>query len=365
MTALRNLVSKNMNKRIIEIIDKDINPSYLLTEQEHKRYESQLTSEEKRVVSLVEERGVYAFKYGSIMKKICDFISKSLNYNTPVVSGFYKQYPMLKFNVDVPETILNNIDIFESLSIEVEMWNIITNDDIEGDLYGQGAGNYKLNQYDRLTSTGKLPSTTIKVSGFAVNGKVVEHTIITSLYHEINHAADNYNRLKKYGNINLFDEYMDKNFPDIVKLRNSNNTIESAIGTIVYRLWINSEKNALVTSVYSDLKSMKSLRSNFVRDMQKTKAYQIYKQIKDVFLPEVVNINDSDVDAYKTILKIPSSINTKNGFVDYFTKKTNFLLGDLLKRTGKTATLYYDENEGIRDGNNTIKKKCPIKSFEI
>lgn len=354
-----------MNKRVLTLIN-DTESSYLLTEQEHKWYEKNLTNEAKRVVSLVEERGVYGFKYGSIMKDICNFISSSLSLNTPVAHGTYKGvYPMHQYNIKIPCSILKNIDIFERLSIEINIWNIITNDDIEDKLYGQGTGSYSVSAYDRLTLNGKLPSSTIKVGGFAINGKVVEHTIVTSLYHEINHAADNYNRLKRYGNLGLYDAYIDRNYIDIIDLMRSNDATEESIGTVAYRLWVPSEKNALITSVYTDLKSMKSLRSNFIRDMQRTKAYKTYQEIKTIYLPKIANINVSNIEKYKSILQLPVSIKTKEAFVEYFTKKTNFLLGDLLKRIGKTATLYYDENEEVRDKNNTVKKRYNKKTLNI
>ena len=351
--------------KVLKLLGQQTDKNYLLTEEEHLRYEKLLTNEEKRVITLVEERGVYGFKYDSVMRNICQYINTSLYYNTPIETGTYdNKYPTKKYMFIIPSSILKNIDFFESLTVEITIVDISTTNNIEDTLYGQGSGTYTVTLYDRLTNNDKLPASTFKISGYAVNGKVVEHTVITSLYHEINHAADNFNRLKKYKTSGLFDDYNKHNYGDVINLRDSQDKVEEAIGTIVYRLWIPTERNALVSSLYSDLKSMKSLRSNFVRDLQKSKAYVIYDSIKNTYLPLIKTVDERKIAKYAEILNLPSNV-TKTSFVNYFTKKTNFLLGDFFKRLGKTATLYYDENEDIRDDNNKIKKRYAVKKFDI
>lgn len=348
---------------------KQVDSSYLLSESEHQRYEDKLTNEEKRVVSLVEERGVYGFKYANIIDKICDYLNQCLHINTPTEHYLYVngnfQCKADRYIINVPASVTKGIDIFEELTISATISNLITNDSIEDTLYGSGSGIYTIKRYDKLTNAGKLPTSDIKLTGYAINGKIVSHTIVTSLYHEINHAADNYNRLKKYKNANLFDEYEKMDFDTVFRLSQSTDELDKALGTILYRLFVNSEKNALITSVYTDLKSMQSLRSNFVRDITKTKAYIVYEQIKNTYLPKLNKLTDNDIEKYVRLLKLPTSVLNKNNFLDSIKRKTNFLLGDFLKRIGKTATLYYDENEEKRDANNLIKKKYRTNSFNI
>ena len=345
------------------------NPNHLLTETEHQRYEDMLTNEEKRVVAIVEERGVYGFKWSKTVDGICDYLNRCLFINTPLDNKTFSlgdfQCQSTEFSITVPPSVTKGIDIFEELTIVADIHNLLTISSIEDSLYGQGSGRYSIKRYERLTNGGKLPATTIYIDGYAVNGKIVPHTIMTSLYHELNHAADNYSRLKKYGNRGLYDEFEKMDVDTVYHLMNSDYPIDASVGFILYRLFITSERNALITSVYSDLKSMKSLRSNFVRDIRNTKAYKVYNLIKDKHLPILNKITDEEAKRYANELSLPFSVLGRKPFMDAFKKKTMFLIGDLLKRIGKTATLYYDENEEKRDNNNPVRKKYKVNSYDI
>ena len=335
----------------------------------NKDYENKLTNEEKRVVYIVEERGIsnYSLKYKKIFEGIIYYINKQLRESSIFVKGKFKQkYDVNIFNFLIPTGITKYIDIFENLNLTISVFDISTDDEIEETLYGNNSGSYKLKEKENLNfDNTKLENGEINISCFAKNHKIIKHTLITPLLHELNHATDNLERLKKYKIKNLFNVFNEYNYNNIKKLRDSKNNLHSIIGIIIYRLWLQSERSALITSVYSDLKELDSKRSNFIRDIWNTKAGKIYKQIKYEYLPQIKDISENDIELYCNIINAPKSIKTKIQFIDYFNKKTNLLLSDFLKHIGKVASLYYDENEVEREKNNPVKKYYENREFLI
>ena len=133
----------------------------------------------------------------------------------------------------------------------------------------------------------------------------------------------------------------------------------TTINLIIYRLFSNTELNALISSVYGDLESIKSERLNFHIDLKITQAYDLYLYIKEN-LNKIIYFLENNTQYIKPFfneldlnnIKINPYYKNEKGYLKEFKRKTNFQLKLLLKGIGKVASLYYDNKEVPEDNFN-------------
>lgn len=314
----------NLNK-IIELSEK-IGPSLLPNE---------IVEVKNKVFRLVEERGVGAFPYKNDINKIFEFVKKQCNVLSDVDG---------EREIDIPFELTSKIDFINNLSIKVK----IINSTHENTMYNSGSGVTYFNMSDKIINN-KIDSIKIELTCYCYYGYLMERTVYNSLYHEINHCYDAYNDLKTNGyykrmkgqigksNIKIKDIFNDKIDNELFEL-------------ILYRLFSETEFNALVSSVYGDLQGMHSIRQNFQHDIQLTQAYYLWKYIGTYYKSLFKKIDENNIERIKYIFNTYNiNINPYGNSIDAFIKelirKTTYLLNDLIKRIGKTASLYYDVQE--------------------
>ena len=159
-----------------------------------------------------------------------------------------------------------------------------------------------------------------------------------------------YHRFIKQGkksniSINIFNDYM----------------LDNLFRIILYRLFCETEFNALVSSVFGDLEGLHSKRENFKQDINNTQAYYYYHLISKNYKSLYKNINDENVKKIKQLfmeygIHLNPYNNSTESFIKELSRKTNFLLKQLIKNIGRVASVYYDTKEV-----EIPKKKITIK----
>ena len=291
-----------------------------------------LTTEEK-IIRLVEERGVAASKYNNVAKEIVDYCQQ-LVWNNKLTGTM---------NFVIPAKIAKKIDFVKELYLEITV-----DENVDGSfLSGGGKAAVK---YTNKIVKGKLKEAKIFIYGYSYKHVLYTKTILTSLYHELNHVYDYYQDIVKnqgftnrYANsikkseIDTFDVSLDVQNKDLLKL-------------IVYRLFSETELNALISSVYGSLQGCNSERKNFRHDIKETQAYFLYHEIKDNLYHLFRAIDENNYRQINASLN-KSGININpyhDGLMSFkkaFREKINYRLNKLIKGIGRAASVYYDDKE--------------------
>ena len=303
-----------------------------------------LESVERKTNLLVEERSLAAIPNRTIVNKILEFcqIKASLLKNGDEVSFM------------IPEQITKRIDIVNDLKIKVSITDATSDNSLNG------SGYVKI---DKLVGfeNNKIECAEIILKGYSYNGILYDRTIISSLYHELNHLYDFWNDLKKTGNIKRSTKSITKIGDRSDCVITDDKGVDDFIYGIIYRLYSETELNALIANIYGDLQSINSKRNDFQKDITKTKSYIIYSVIKNNLsaLKKVMLSDESRIDKLKKFLddngiQLNPYGNSKADYIKEFIRKTAYLLKKLYKGMGRVASLYYDTNEFQKPDNNKI-----------
>lgn len=354
----------NLKERILEIMGCS------------KYYDVQYTISEGKVINIVEERGLSGLKYSKVCGEMIEYIKKyAYSYipNNCITEKYYfnngkdvKDLHVWIYDILVPNDITKKISFIEKLNFHVILKRVIV-ENIEAKIYeylrNAGSGSNTSNKYDTINKDNQLKNGEIEIVCYMINDEFIDSTFKVSFFHEINHAYENYKRLLNYQKNsdlkekNLYYKLNNINYIGKTKLFNSSNEYDLAMGEILYRLWTDSERNALATHIYGDLDSMKSKKENFSKDLKKSSAYEIYFNLKNNCIPLINSLNNSELwQKYMQILGFKYNYMNKDidAFKKSFIKRSNILLNSLFHNIGKVASLYYDQSEGIDLTNKAI-----------
>lgn len=304
-----------------------------------KYYDIPYTISEGKVINIVEERGLSGLKYSKVCGEMIEYIKKYA-------------YSYIPNNCITEKYYFNNGKDVKDLHVWIYEY-----------LRNAGSGSNTSNKYDTINKDNQLKNGEIEIVCYMINDEFIDSTFKVSFFHEINHAYENYKRLLNYQKNsdlkekNLYYKLNNINYIGKTKLFNSSNEYDLAMGEILYRLWTDSERNALATHIYGDLDSMKSKKENFSKDLKKSSAYEIYFNLKNNCIPLINSLNDNELwQKYMQILGFKYNYMNKDidAFKKSFIKRSNILLNSLFHNIGKVASLYYDQSEGIDLTNKAI-----------
>ena len=212
---------------------------------------------------------------------------------------------------------------------------------------------------------------TIRIISYANNNILDKRTFIGTLYHELNHKIDAlYHKFNsnKETNPNGFTDVSRQGFAlkNLNKIKFPDEVCDMFFKKIVYRLFSNSEMNALAASVYGDLLAIDSHPENYQNDIKQTEAYKEYFYIKDNF--EVLNV--LPLEDYKILQKTlvstilyPSGLTDKDN-VNVFKRRFITIVGQrlnkLLHMIGKVASFYYDSKRQNDEWKTIINEEIYI-----
>lgn len=312
---------------------------------------------ENREKKLFEERGVGAFRYNNVIKLIVDYVDEYIHSHESKDSPYFTMnnevYPTWHIN-NLPENIINKLDIFNNIKFRIR---IIDNGELvkySGEGYSEIGKHISLNKENN-----KLDNAVIGVTGYSYMGHLFRRTLYNTLYHELNHYYEYYKRLIKGENNEVyFFKSLTNNSID--ELNFSSWEINRFIRMVLYRLYNNSEFNAMISGSYGDMVNGGTSREHWREDINKIQGYIIFKQILknfDIF-------NQMDKEDWEKLMHFCNYF-TNNGYGDYyirsnnvnqfkksFIKKTRFKLDKLHKNILKVMTLFYDtdeENESLTE----------------
>lgn len=306
-----------------------------------------LNEVEQKVMRLVEERGVAANKYHNVANKI-------VSYCEGIVESYGNLNVDETFVVNIPNSIAKLVDFIDGLSINVKITEAPSL--IYTKQY-RGTGNCEVYSNCEIEN-GKMKDVVININAYSFCGTLCHENVLTTLYHEINHAYECYcDVMKQYVASHYKNGHyvVDRFAKTSLKAQAANYYANNPLlYTIIYRLFSETEFNALVASVYGSLKARLSIRQNFHSDITKTKAYAVYNQIKKNYVQVFNNLTDDEIIDLSDKLSskqiyIPARYSSVEGYRKGLIKKTTFLLGKLFKDIGRAASLYYDNAESNLD----------------
>ena len=297
-----------------------------------------LTMEAQKIVRLVEERGVAAAPYKNVLQKIVAFCETR-------VAAAHLSNEGEEIEFSVPFEYCKKIAFVEGLKINVA----IKNSNNAGIFNRTGGGFATSPSIYVSNSNQQLVNCIIQLNGYAYGGRLLKRTIFGTLCHEINHLYDMWNDAKENEGL-IVPRYAATAKRSKAEIGEDEN--DWAYNLIFYRLFSETELNALVASVYGDLAGMKSVRENFKNDIHSTHAFFVYKQISNVYKKLFSMIDEDTANKIKQIfaahgIRINPYTNSLQSFKKELIRKTAHCLNKLLNGIGRAASLYYDTTEEV------------------
>lgn len=242
-----------------------------------------------------------------------------------------KDFKLIYKDTDREISKFKNI-FFKSITIACERCNTSDN-----------TGRYEINDViDYDNSVDKFNYITIKCELSVSHNQ--NETYLT-LLHELTHAWDNYNHIKKYGDKSLNDVYVNTKYDEIVKMMKSSDELSDFVGVLLY--FINPmEVNAFMASFASYLYDV--VTDNRIDDPHKAlniiKSSQLYKNYVCIsaFVQKLYN-NDTSID--KCLVK-------------YICKEYNRIYGKNYTEAKVKKTIYCQYKKVMKKIESNIGKLC-------
>lgn len=314
----------------------------------------------KTVNILSEDRGMFT-NYEKIVNPIIKYVETYIKNNQPNAKENLNNIEANVYNISIPINLLSEITWAENKIITINVFDITEQglNSIGGIKWAKNftSGSAYVLESDKLTPDNKLESLNVEFDLISVNKVLIANFIRNALYHELTHAFQNYNQLLKTGK-GLYHSNLNTNYGEIKgNLESpSNDEYINMFNKINYTLLNTAELNATIAGVYGSLETLNSTRDNFAKDIQKISAYNMYKDIKDNYLPKLSALDDSYWDLFQNTTylqkKNPTPGNqsglrreTPQKFKQRFLNSVNFKLKQFINGIGKVASQYYDNVE--------------------
>jgi hypothetical protein len=339
--------------------------------------EEQFTLKEQIVINIVEERGVAVFPFANVIDEMFYYCQNYIKTKKPTRQDtlHYPQHnkyiPANLYNFPIPNYITKKITWIHDLEILISLYDVFGE---RGTMPLQGDGEYLSNPNVKLIGD-QVNNVKLNITIYSIKGEIIKSTLLTNLYHELNHIYEEYQRLcnnKKHEDGNRSSEQRKhkhaENLYNISKMYNqqaimrgatSSDEEVKAISNILYRLFIPTEFNAFVAGLYGDLQSMNS--DNFTKDFPKTSIGKIYQQLKN-YLELIKTIPENEWYKFSTLFNVNPETTNFTEFKELVITEAQNKLNEIFRRFGKVATAWYDkknhmiENYVVYDGvNNQIQ----------
>lgn len=171
-----------------------------------------------------------------------------------------------------------------------------------------------------------------------------QEVLLTSLiYHELNHCIDDINKIKK--NLPSLKDIVSVNVDYkkvIADITNDNMTFPY----IIYRLFVDTELNALIAQLYGELTVVKPNRCNISDKIKNTEVFDIFKIVSTFYMQYVNTESISWVPKVKRYFPTKQKL-SDNKFKKWF--KTQYLQRAkvLWYKLWKAGYYYLDKNESF------------------
>lgn len=356
---------------------------------EHYEIMENVSPSVRKVVTLVEERGVSTSKYAFLSNivgnrtynKIIEKRENNEKFNNGTIDLTINKlkdgeivserhtFKTEKFKFIIPPEDTKRVDFIENLTIKVSVANILVPKEfdayeIENATMGLSPGGYiEVDKTNRLTPEGKLNKQVITCNVICVNDSPLMKMLEFIIHHELNHCYEQWQRLKDLKNKGYMlkdDDVVNitpSQYNQFAILERSSNPFEKAFGYIMYWLYTKTEMNSNVNSVYGELAALKSKRQFFAFDLKKLTAYKRYEEIMGVYNKDngkmmggFLNVlkNCDNPEQWAKFANIMGKEDWKT-FKIWFINMVNRKAIDFFHKITKAASKYYDDTEPLKE----------------
>jgi hypothetical protein len=266
------LTIKCSRNNIKNIIDENVKKLF----EEHKK----LINIEARIPDKIEDilreyRGIAAYDERFTIDELYNLAQSEYQKN-------YKEGEE-KTNFEFYVTKNKSISWIDNLLFKL---NVINFDPRMREAGIRAASNAAYNGENSTLKNELLNNVSIRMNIGAQNNIINKGIFYDSIYHEVNHAYEDYKRMMTNGiDNNSYNVYKNKGYFNQTTV---NDDISYSFNRIMYVLFTPTEFNAFVGSVYGELRSWNSQDEN---DLYKTYTYKVYRNLKDC-IDIIINAKD-------------------------------------------------------------------------
>jgi hypothetical protein len=292
----------------------------------------------KDVEMLLEREGVSMYPFKKEIERIVKYLDM-------VVSGnpYYTEYEGI-----IPESVLPTFPWIKKLNIKYRIYNYSSKEDVEEN----GTGAYDNLNYNKIEND-KLCYVEIYITGIAIRNELVVNSVKPFLYHELNHAYQNYKMLLEDDEYGLEQQNDIYNYKKVDYLLDKCNDKDiNNMCWILYWLLTPSERNAHIEQLYGEF------QSGNIKSFKDSHVYAEYTQVKDVLIPAVKKLDNIRWGVFaKELLNYNTT--SIEGVRNRFNRECEKYLDYMLRKMGRTQSLYY-ENLDIRENYEPLRRNINI-----
>ena len=289
------------------------------------------TKHELKEMIIVEKQHVAGFKYDNVIDLIVGYIDGYIQINPPIYD---------RWEFTIPTFITKQFDFVHDMTIEVQIINY-TLDATNANYHGEGETLFHRNNHIFLN---KISDSHIIVGGIAFDNTLVEYSVRNNLYHELNHAYEEYKRTLNNDKKGMFNHILSYNNMQNKIAQSGDDDYTKIFQFIHYRLFNNSELSAAASSTYAFLKSIKGKRENLARDLKQTQGFIEYSEIKKYVETLEQFWNEEWWENKRNLYDKKLNI-TPQAFKNWFIGCCRILLNKYFHYMTSAAALYYNETE--------------------
>lgn len=305
-----------------------IKENELYYDSDNIKYNMKFIQETKQNI-INEKKGVALYDHRYIMTNIINYISDYIKHRG--LPAFFT----------IPTEILH-FDFIKKIVI------IISIDNIKLDISGKA----RYSDNIKLTDDGKIDKIIIYLEGGMNDKKELDiYGLSSTLYHEFNHIYEIYMDLLTKKNIDRFNKSIKKSKIKVDDIFSGKAVIE-CFETIIYRLFSETEFNALVASIYGYLRISHPMKHRVYDHIKYTKYHKILENIEKNYIALLSYINEDNyliiIDKLKEYgIDIRYRNNNCNSFKNAFKAKIEYYLDKLKKKVDRVIDLYFDTEDLI------------------
>jgi hypothetical protein len=297
----------------------------------YKTIDVDIIEERTNFFILMEKEGVSMYSFKKEIDPIVFYIKSYIQRNNVPMEGNYNNGYFYKLGKYEKNPFPNWIKNFE-LSFKNCCCH---NEEIAKKKCGNSS--YDNINYNQI-SDNKLEKAVFNIECTSIGGILIEETLRGPLYHEFNHAYQNYQMLLKNPNYSITDlnkNYNYSGFSDM--LDNDPDDNHKYFAWVMYWLFMPAERNAHTEQLYGELQGLKATSFD---DLYDTRVYRDYYTIKNAYIPTLLKLNDEYWEFFGQYLHYGKNI---KDIKDNFKKYSQYFLDIMIRKIGKCVSLYFEK----------------------
>jgi hypothetical protein len=311
-----------------------------------------LSVENQKMMRLAETRHVSGYQFQAEISQIVNIIQTYLSSVTTDEYKFQQTFEdgskPVKCNVfetffNTSQDKLPRFDFIKTLFISVEIYDFAENSEAR-EMLARLNGEAQVLTSQTIEDN-KIRRASINIQCGAVRGKLYRRGLMSVLYHELTHSFEIYNR-RKHGKEAFSTADPEMDYSLIVDDLWDDDREISVFCRAAYILFFKFEINAIVSSIYGELKEMNS--TSWKDDIYKTDTGKNYQHLCNTLVPQIEKMPLQSWQKMKPYaLKLASAdLSVFRGRVlKIFHKRLNMLF----RKMCSAASLWYEQTMNTDD----------------